>query len=308
MGVSFADYLCAKYPLDERSLNRPVYRQLTATLAGRQSLRCLDVGTGNGAMLKRLLECLDVPQLALTGLDQQAGLLNDAASALEQALQQQGYAVAPTPQGLTGRRGDKCVEVELVNAVLTDFSALPGSFDLITAHAFMDIVPLQPSLRRFADWLAPGGLFYATLNYDGDTALFPLYRDAVFEQWLLACYDESMEQRRVDGLATGGRRCGRRLHAELLAMGFTVPAYGSSDWHITPVNGAYQDADDVCLRALLDFMRAEAEAARFDAAALRQWHAVRLQQIETAQLGMIIHQLDLLAAKSGAQSTGFHIP
>lgn len=281
MDMPFADYLSAKYPLDERSLNRSVYELLIATLAERQAVRCLDVGTGTGAMLKRLLESVNVP-LSLTGLDQQADLLAMAEQSIKPLLPE-----------------NNVVELALINTTLADFSAKPASFDLITAHGFMDIVPLQTSVQRFAEWLAPGGLFYATLNYDGDTALFPIYHDEAFEKRLLARYDESMEQRRVDGLATGGSRSGRRLHAALLAEGFTLLAYGSSDWNITPVNGAYRDADGLCLHALLGFIRAEGEAVQFNADALKQWHATRLAQIETAQLGLIIHQLDVLAAKPG---------
>lgn len=295
MAVAFADYLAAKYPLDQRSLNRAVKQRLLAATAGRASLRCLDVGTGGGAMLRRLLESVEVPHLLLTGLDQQAELLRGAAHSLEQWLRAQGYAVTPTPTGLCAQRAERRVELAWVCAGLMEFSPAPGSFDLITAHAVMDIVPLQPSVRRFAEWLTAGGLLYTTLNYDGDTALLPPYADAAFEDALLAGYDASMEQRRVEGLMTGGCRSGRRLHAALLEQGFAVAAYGSSDWNITPLDGAYRDADAVCLRALLDFIRAEGEAACCDAEALRAWYATRQRQIATAQLGMIVHQLDLLA-------------
>lgn len=295
--MNISDYLSAKYPLDERSLNRPVRNQMIESLAGRTAIYCLDVGTGAGAMLKRLLESVIAPSLFLTGLDRQPDLLSSAGHTIEQQLRERGYAVSRADNRLKGERNGRIVELDLISSPLADFSAKPASFDLITAHGFMDIVPLRPATNRFADWLAPGGLLYATLNYDGGTTLFPTYWDEAFEGLLLARYDESMEQRRVGGLATGGSQSGRRLHAVLESTGFNMLAYGSSDWNITPVKGAYRDQDALCLQALLNFIREEGEAVQFDADALSRWYTTRLSQIEEGRLGLIVHQVDILAAK-----------
>ena len=51
-----------------------------------------------------------------------------------------------------------------------------------------------------------------------------------------------MEQRRVDGQATGGAYCGRRLHELLPEYGFDILAHGSSDWNIAPFGASIATA------------------------------------------------------------------
>ncbi|MGZ8198132.1 MAG: hypothetical protein ACXWVP_07235 [Burkholderiales bacterium] len=115
---------------------------------------------------------------------------------------------------------------------------------------------------------------------------------------LLAEYDASMERRRVHGESTGGARSGRRLHTLLSEAGYDVIAYGSSDWNITPRERRYRDRDAVVLRALLSFMRAESERrSGIDRETLVRWHGERSAQLESGELGMIVHQLDILATR-----------
>jgi hypothetical protein len=105
-----------------------------------------------------------------------------------------------------------------------------------------------------------------------------------------------MERRRVSGKATGGSRSGRRVHAALCEANFDVPVYGTSDWNITPVAGRYRDRDAEVLRTLLAWIRSESELRpAMDRGELERWHATRRQQLEHGELGMIVHQLDLLA-------------
>jgi hypothetical protein len=76
---------------------------------------------------------------------------------------------------------------------------------------------------------------------------------------LLDYYNHTMEIRRVDGQATGGAYCGRRLAGLLPEYGFTVLVEGSSDWDMTPLLGRYRDDDAVCLTALLGMVLAEGQ-------------------------------------------------
>ncbi len=298
MSLAFSDYLDAKFELDERSFNADVRGALILRLGAKASLNCLDVGMGTGAGLPRLLnDC--TASLTITGLDIRAELVESARQNFAQCLhelnfhprQRQAYKI-------DGRRGERVVTADFLCTSLQAFDPpLPIAYDLITAHAFMDLVPLAPAIDCFARWLAPGGLFYATLNYDGGTTLFPAYADGRFESELLAVYDASMDSRRVDGAATGGSRCGLRMHTALQAAGFDIIAYGSSDWNLTPLHGAYRNRDAVCLRALLDLLGGEGErSAGIDARALAAWRDSRLRQLEANSLGLIIHQVDILAA------------
>lgn len=56
MPVSFAEYLGAKFDLDQRSLNREVGEALRQALNRLPKVECLDVGAGIGATARRLLQ------------------------------------------------------------------------------------------------------------------------------------------------------------------------------------------------------------------------------------------------------------
>ena len=298
----FGDFLEAKAALDERSLNAGVRHACIERLRCHQPvLRWLDAGTGTGAMVRRLLRNGLPPPLSITALDRDAGLLDVASAKLAAQLEQDGYHTRTHGRTVAARKADHRVTISLHCADLFQLeSQAPAQFDLITAHALMDVVPLHSALSRFRNWLAPGGLLYATLTYDGKTAFFPPSADIEFESTLLAHYDASMEQRRVNAEPTGGAHAGRRLHAALLQTGFDVIAYGRSDWNVTPFEGRYLDRDADVLRALLGYIRGEGECAfHIDRKRLARWHAEREAAIDRSELCITVHQLDVLARRAG---------
>lgn len=102
--------------------------------------------------------------------------------------------------------------------------------------------------------------------------------------------------RRVDGQATGGAYCGRRLHELLPEHGFDVVAHGSSDWNIAPFEGEYRDGDAVCLKALLEMIRGEGQrSALFDRDELDRWHEARLASMQQRRLQLNVRNSDFLA-------------
>ncbi|MDB5921137.1 MAG: uncharacterized protein JWN13_73 [Betaproteobacteria bacterium] len=300
MHIELADYLEAKFPLDERSLNTDV-RQACFERLGRKRgvLHCLDVGTGTGAMVRRLLDSELKTSLAITAVDHDASALKIGAIAIAAQLNRLGYRARAHASGIEAEHAGRQIRVDLLCRGLFEFEpAKSARYDFISAHSFMDIVPMARALSLFSAWLAQEGVLYATLNYDGDTALFPLYRDPAFETAVLAEYDASMERRRVQGEPTGGARSGRRLYSLLAETGFDVAAYGSSDWNITPREGRYRDRDADVLRALLFMIRGESERQPgIDRDRLARWYAERSAQLESGALGMIVHQLDIVATR-----------
>jgi SAM-dependent methyltransferase len=297
--VSFAEYLEAKFDLDERSFNREVREAFWQALGELPDVECLDVGAGTGATARRLLRHVAsgglAAPLSLTALDRDPALLDLARKDAAKRLRALG-TVSSGEAGELRVEGSPTVAIRFLACELDDYRRDEQLCNLITAHAFLDIVPLAQTLRSFSTWLQPGGYLYASLNYDGDTALLPMYQDENFEATLLRHYDDSMERRRVGALATGGAHCGRRLHRLLPEHGFDILACGSSDWNITPFLGEYRGSDARCLRALLDMIGAEGQGAGlFDGEQLAHWHKDRMRLLREGRLGMIVHQLDLLA-------------
>ncbi len=302
----FAEFLDAKFDLDERSLARDVRNECFTRLAARARLRCLDLGSGTGAMIRRLIDA-DLPSgsLEFVALDRDPALLERARAALAALLTDRGFALrnaAPDDNAdrIEASDGRHHVAVRFACCDADDFEPDSGErYDLVTAHTFLDLVPMRPLLERISGWLAPGGLLYATLNYDGETAFFPQYADAELEQRLLERYDASMEERRLDGQPTGGARSGRRLHTMLPQAGFEVVAYASSDWNAVPHGGRLRAADAVVLSVLLEALRRENEA-HCDPERLAAWYRDRRGLLEAGRLGAIVHQIDILSVLASA--------
>ena len=187
MSLSFSDYLDAKFPLDERSLNPDVRAVFQAALCSRVSAQLLDLGCGLGASLRRLLAAGLLGNLDITAVDQDAGLLAKARARAEHELGMAEFEVDPASEPLSAQRNRQTLTLALAEAdVMTFAPDAPGTYDAVIAHALMDLLPAPQMAARIHDWLGPAGLFYASLNYDGGTTLFPLFPDAAFEAGLLA--------------------------------------------------------------------------------------------------------------------------
>jgi SAM-dependent methyltransferase len=299
MPVSFGAFLDLKFALDERSLNPTVRAAFHAALRDRPALACLDLGVGSGASLVRLLAAEPAADLKITAVDRDPTLLKKAQERTETLLRKQEFRVSGSPGVLWAKRGERRVAVEFVAADLRNFEPdRPGACDAVIAHAVMDLLPPGILAGRIGGWLKPGGLCYASLNYDGGTSLFPEYPNPALEERILAAYDASMERRRVWDQASGGARSGRRLHGALLQAGLDILVYGSSDWNLVPSRRAYRAGEAAFLAEILGLIRGEAErSGEFGGRDLEAWHRERLARIEAGELGLIVHQIDLLAEK-----------
>jgi len=324
--VDFPAYLEAKVEIDDESLSPRLLGQVRRRVRRLRAPRLLDVGTGTGAMLRRLLRLLPPPldeRPLLVGLDVERSSLEVAAAGLRADLAARGLSVREVagPDGISISGPDRSgLRIDLVAGGLLD-PGLPdrlegGGFDLVSAHAVLDLLPLEEALRVIRRLLRPGGTLYATLNYDGLTTLIPPYGDPDLEARLLERYERSMEERREDGRATGGRFSGRRLCGSLPEEGYAILAAGSSDWAVFPGVHGHPESRRLFLRSLLTFMAREAMggAALQDAALtgvaagrvapagaklppeeVEPWYRDRLQAVENGTLSLVAHQLDVLA-------------
>lgn len=302
-GVPLPDFLAAKYELDERSLNPIVRNVFEAALRSLVSVRILDLGCGSGSTLRRILRADSTANVDITAVDRDSSLLDIARATVIEDLEKRDFDISFDISKNIGRivaeRHRQKITIQLQQADLRDFQPdQPGRYDAVIAHALMDLLPASLMAKRIYHWLAPAGLFYASLNYDGGTTLFPQYADLTLEAAIMASYDQSMD-RHLNNNPCGGAQSGRRLHTALMAAGYDVLAYGSSDWNITPYFGSYRDQDRLCLAALLDMIHDEAQrSGLFQVSDIDAWYRHRLGQLQAASLGLIIHQIDMVGQKS----------
>jgi len=297
----FSRYLAAKKGLDDRSLNRQVWEALVRAVQGRAAagpFRVLEVGCGIGTMVERLLDWGLLTRAAYTGIDVEAELIQAAAARLH------GYAAA-RQAGLTVESGGAMLFSTPVQDVRVRFEAADlfdfldreqgkSAWDLLVAHAFLDLIDLAATLPRLLSRLAPGGLFYFSLNFDGATTFEPVI-DPDLDRQIETLYHHTMDTRLCQGRASGSSITGRRLFGHLKAAGARVLAGGSSDWVVFPGPDGYLGDEAYFLHFIVDTIgRALGGHPELDGGRFRAWIAERHRQIEAAELIYIAHQLDVM--------------
>jgi SAM-dependent methyltransferase len=294
-------YLEAKKTVDDRALNRQVMEALTAEVKarGETPLDVLEMGGGVGTMLARLLERGVLRRANYRLVDLDAAALARAAGYLEEWARRAGWEAAASPGGgLTLRQGDGACDVEIVRGDLYALAAAEGeTCDLLAANAVLDLLDLGRAVPALMALLRPGGLFYFTINYDGETIFEPPV-DAGLEEPILRLYNQSMDERVADGKPSGDSRTGRRLFAALRAAGAEVLAAGSSDWVVYPSRGRYTGDEAYFLLYILETIRRQLDGhPELDSKGLERWVAARRRQVEAGELVYIAHQLDFLGRR-----------
>jgi SAM-dependent methyltransferase len=286
MSDAFTRYLAAKRHVDNRALNRQVLAEL-CRLMPAGAPRILEVGGGLGTMVARLLEWRVIDAGEYTLLDVDRRLLEGSRAWLGEWARGHGIRAEPLPDGL--RLGD--LRVRLVEAELGSYlDAGHGEpADVLIAHAFLDLVDVPAALPGLLGLLAPGGAYWFTVNYDGETIFQPDHPD---DRQMMQAYHRSMDERVRYGRPAGDSRSGRHLFGQLADAGAPPLSAGSSDWvvHAGP-DGVYPDDDADFLGHILDTVEAALQE-RVDPAALAGWMASRRGQLAAGRLCYIAHQLD----------------
>ncbi|MEJ2672037.1 MAG: class I SAM-dependent methyltransferase [Deltaproteobacteria bacterium] len=294
-------YLAAKKSLDDRSLNRGVWDHLTQAVRQRPQaapLKVLEVGCGTGAMAERLLDWGLLTRATYTGIDLEVEFIREARRRLQDYGAGENSAMAaPVGAPLILKTADLDVHVSFEAADLFDFldqNQGKSSWDLLIAHAFLDLIDLPAALPRLLSLLSPGGLFYFTLNFDGATILEPVI-DPELDRRIETLYHRTMDDRRRGGRPAGSSVTGRRLLAGLGRAGARLLAAGSSDWVVFPGPEGYPGDEAYFLHYIIDTIGgALRRHPELEAGRLQNWLELRHRQIEAAELVYIAHQLDVL--------------
>jgi SAM-dependent methyltransferase len=166
------------------------------------------------------------------------------------------------------------------------------TWDLLAAHAFLDLFDLPAVLPVFLHVLRPGGAFYFTLNFDGET-IFEPHIDPGLDEHIISLYHRSMDERRVNGLPSGDSRSGRHLFSLLPQAGGMILASGASDWVVFPGPGGYPGDEAYFLHHILHFFEQSLSGhPELDDHRFSDWLERRHAQVERTELVYIAHQMD----------------
>jgi SAM-dependent methyltransferase len=291
MTSDYARYLAAKTTVDDRALNRHVLAELRR-LMPTGTPRVLEVGAGLGTMVARLMEWGTVSAGEYVLLDADRQLLDGSRQWLGDWAAAQGLRSGPLPAGL--QVGD--LQVRLVHAELGSYlEAVQGRpADVLIANAVLDLVDVPAVLPALLRLLVPGGVYWFTINYDGESIFEP---GLPHDGQIMAAYHLDMDERVRYGRPAGESRTGRHLFHQLRVAGAAALAAGPSDWVVSAgPDGNYPGDEAYFLRCILDTIQ-DALAARPDRlnpAELAGWLAERRRQLDAGELVYIAHQLDFV--------------
>jgi SAM-dependent methyltransferase len=292
----YARYLDAKTTVDDRAINRQVLAEL-CRLMPAGALRVLEVGAGLGTMVARLLDWGVVGAGDYVLLDADRQLLDCSRRWLRDWAAARDLHCDLLPDGL--QVGD--LRVRLVHAELRSYlDAGHGKLaDVLIANAVLDLVEVPAVLPGLLRLLVPGGVYWFTINYDGDSVFAPSDRH---DEQVMQAYHRDMDQRIRYGRPAGESRTGRRLFRHLRDAGAPALAAGSSDWVVYPAaDGNYPADEAYFLRCILDTIRDALRSRQewVDPVDLADWLAVRRQQLAAGELVYIAHQLDFVGRSPG---------
>ena len=304
----FSRYLASKRTVDDRALNRQVWQTLADAVDGARPadrpLRVLEVGAGIGTMVERCVEWGLFTRSGSYKRSQGGGARTFAVDYTAIDSEESNIEVARRRLAHLTSGEESGLRVRLQTANLYEFAARRENrhrFDLIIAHALLDLLHLPTALPSLLQMVRPAGLFYFSINFDGATLFVPEV-DPALDGRIEALYHRSMDTRMTDGQPSGDSRTGRRLFHALRENGAEVLAAGSSDWVVHPVGGAYLHDEAYFLGCILHFVESTLRGhAELDAREFGDWLSVRRRQVGGGELVYVAHQLDYCGRVGGVE-------
>ncbi len=300
MPYSDRRYLSAKKTVDDRALNKDVVERLRSELASSRStsLRVLEVGAGLGTMVARLVDWNILRNAEYVFLDVDGDLLAASRDWLATWAAPRGHVVEARSDGLRihGATADitiTCIRAEVGEYLQREAGILP--VDLLIANAFFDLVDVKQLLPQLFRLVAPAGLYWFSINYDGETIFQPEHPD---DEMLMQVYHRSIDERVRYGRPAGDRNTGRHLFHHLLGAGATVLAAGASDWVVHGSDARYEADEEYFLHHIIHFIDQELQRqGKVDQHILARWVALRHEQARRGELIYVAHQLDFVGRR-----------
>jgi hypothetical protein len=282
--------------VDDRALNRQVLAEL-GRLMPAGAPRILEIGAGLGTMAARLMDWDAVVAGEYTLLDADQQLLDGSRRWLGDWAAARGVRCDPLPDGL--QVGE--LRVRLLHAELGGYleAAHGAPADVLIANAVLDLVDVPAVLPGLLQLLVPGGAYWFTINYDGESIFLPGHPA---DDQVMDAYHRDMDERIRYGRPAGESRTGRHLFQHLRAAGAPARAAGASDWVVSAApDGTYPRDEAYFLGCILDTIgRAlEGRPDRVRPADLAGWLAARRRQLAGGELVYLAHQLDFAGRGPG---------
>lgn len=290
--TNFQRYLRAKRTVDDRALDRRLLGDLRDHLAARAAtadgpVRVLDIGAGIGTMLTRFVEWDVLPpgEVRYTAVDVQDANVDSLPEYLREWAADRDCSVAATDT-LVLETADHHIRVEPVVADAVAYADdATASSDLLVGAALLDILDLN-ALEQILSALAPGGVYYFPITFDGATRFRPAHPA---DRHIEHRYHDHMDEKPGGSSRAGGDALARLRRLD----GVSVDAAGS-DWVVLPEDGGYTADEAYFLGHILDTVERAVGEMVDDESQLSDWLETRRKQLAAGELSYHTHQLDLL--------------
>src|SRR5260370_16704897 len=170
MTSGYARYLAAKTTVDDRALNRHVLAELRR-LVPAGAPQVLEVGAGLGPMVASLMDWGVVGAGEYILLDADRQLLDHSRRWLGDWAAARGLRSDLLPDGL--QVGDLRVRLEHAELGRHLEAAHGARADVLIPNAPLDLGDVPPAPPRLFRFLLPGGVYWFTINYDGESIFSP---------------------------------------------------------------------------------------------------------------------------------------
>ncbi len=292
---NFPRYLASKKTVDDRALNQRVWDALAERLNDPWDLEILEIGGGIGTMIERLHERDTLQHVHYTLLDEQPGNIAAAKERLPKWADEHNVTWHWEDETLILWHMGQVTQVDFLAEDLFNFLArrpADQQYDLLIAHAFLDLVDIPATLPELFKTLKPNGNFYFTINFDGETIFEP---DVPDDAEVMAVYHRTMDERITNGKPSGDSHAGRHLFTHLRNAGAKIEAAGASDWVVFGDESGYPADEAYFLHFIVDTVRGALDG-KITPRQIESWASARHAQIERGTLVYIAHQLDFFGS------------
>ena len=289
--TDFPRYLASKKTIDDRALYQGAWNEVVDRLDSFRDINILEVGGGIGTMIERLLEQDTLFHVNYTLIDEQPENIAAAGERLAKWGEDHGFEVGWLGDRLALTSGHVTLHIDFLAEDLFDFLARRPTdqrYDLLIAHAFLDLVDIPVTLPRLFETIKSGGHFYFTINFDGETIFEPAVPN---DAEIMAAYHRTMDERITNDVLSGDSRAGRHLFGHLCDAGGEILKAGSSDWVVFGDESGYPADEAYFLHFIVDTVRGAVEG-KITPRQIESWASARHAQIESGALVYIAHQLD----------------
>ncbi|MEX2442725.1 MAG: class I SAM-dependent methyltransferase [Alkalispirochaeta sp.] len=275
-----AAYLEAKRTIDDRSINHAVWNHVLQAVSQGEGdvLRIAEIGAGTGTMIDRFREW--------------GGF--DPAVVGDRRVEYDAWEINPETAHLLRRRVEASADIHKGTVHVGDVRERDDGqrFDLVIANAVLDLFSPDAVAELVDALLAPDGLLYASIVFDGVTLMEPAIEPAVDAE-VLQLYHRSMTQ----GFA-------RRHVWALYDAGFQMCEVGSSDWIIPPRRGGPSEDERILVETILEMMERSVteqitgeDDSSITVNELTRWIGLRREQLHRGALLFEAHQIDFVVQR-----------